>query len=277
MKSKAWMFVALLVLCGAAVFGLARRGSNPAVAPDRRIRISAAISLRTVLEEARPILARAADMPVEFNFASSGALAAQIVRGAPVDVFISADRANIETLASQRLVAPDGAAVLATNELVLVVPVGSGKVKSLADLRRPEVRRIAVGDPASVPAGRYAQQTLEHAGLWSNLSARGQLVMGENVAQVLAYVTAGEVDAGFVYRSDILSSMTKVGLVLQVPAQSHTPIEYITAILTEAPQARAAAAVQQALLSPPVQSILTLHGFGPVPSASPPITKQASP
>jgi molybdate transport system substrate-binding protein len=277
MKSKAWIIVAVLLLCGIIVSSVAWNRAYPATAPDERFHISAAISLRTVLEEARPILAKAAGMPVEFNFASSGALAAQIVRGAPVDIFISADHFSVDTLAAKRLVTPDGAAVLATNELVLVVPAGSQNMRSLDDLRRPEVHRIAIGDPDSVPAGRYARQTLEHAGLWSALATRGQLVMGENVAQVLAYVTAGEVDAGFVYRSDVPASMTKARVVLQVPAQAHAPIEYISAVLTEAPQPHAAAAVQKALLSSPVQSILAAHGFGPVTNASSPTTNQEAP
>jgi molybdate transport system substrate-binding protein len=277
MPSKAWIFAALAVLGAAVSLGLAWRSYPPATPPASPLRISAAVSLRAVLEEARPILARAAGVPVEYNFASSGALAAQIMRGAPVDLFISADRADVETLAARGLVAPDGAAVVATNQLVLVVPLGAPTVKSLADLGRPQVHRIAVGDPASVPAGRYARETLERAGLWRELSAQGTLVMGENVAQVLGYVTAGEVDAGFVYRSDAQSAKSKVGIVLHVPASSHAPIEYVSAILKEAPRALTARAVQEALLGAPVQSILAAHGFGPVADGASPTTNPTPP
>ncbi len=267
MTARTWFFASLTAIAAVCIFGLVRKSSTQA-APDICVRIAAAVSLKAPLEEARPLLAQAAGMPVEFNFASSGALTTQIIRGAPIDLFISADRANVETLSAQGLVAPIGIAVIATNELVLIVPVSSKGIRSLAELRGPQVRRITLGDPKSVPAGRYAKESLEYAGLWEGLSVQHKWVMGESVAQVLAYVAQGEVDAGFVYRTDIQAN-TKVVLAFPLAAQSHTPIEYTSAVLAEASQPTAASAVRRALLGEPVQKILAAHGFGPPTSGIP--------
>jgi molybdate transport system substrate-binding protein len=279
---KTNLLLAIVITAGAALMGGCGKKDTPApgaVAADAQVRISAAISLKTALEEVRPMLAKAAGMPVQFNFGSSGGLSAQIMRGAPVDVFISADPADVEALAARKLVAPapGSSAVLATNQLVLVTPAGVDRIKSLADLGRSDIRKVAVGEPTTVPAGRYARQTLEHEGLWQRLSAGGKLVMGENVAQVMAYVAAGEVDAGLVYRSDVHASGMKARLVLEVPAADHAPIQYVTAVLDEAPQPQAAAAVQRALLTDAMQDILVGHGFGRVPAGMRPVVSPSQP
>jgi molybdate transport system substrate-binding protein len=251
----------LAALCGVALLAFPWKSCTPA-ASNNRVRISAAVSLKPALEEARPLLSRAAGMPVEFNFASSGALAAQIIRGAPVDLFLSADRESVDSLAARNLVAPSGIVIIATNDLVVAVPSHVKGIESLADLGGPSMYRLAIGDPKTVPAGRYAKQALQGAGLWEQLSSGDRLVMGENVAQVLTYLSQDEVDAGVVYRSDIQFS-SKVAFAFQLPASSHSPIEYASAVLAEAPQGAAATAIQKALLEVPIQKIFIAHGFGP--------------
>lgn len=160
---------------------------------------------------------------VTFNFAASGPLLAQIRQGAPVDVFASADQETMDRAASGALLAEGTRADFARNALVLVVPANATRTPAaLADLAGDGYARIATGTPSSVPAGRYAAQAVRQAGLTDALAPRW--IYGENVRQVLNYVARGEVDAGFVYRTDALVERAKVRIALAVPTA--TPVSY---------------------------------------------------
>ncbi|MFP5406150.1 MAG: molybdate ABC transporter substrate-binding protein, partial [Gammaproteobacteria bacterium] len=175
----------------------------PARAGD--LTVSAASSLSDAFKEiATAFETRHPGTKVRLNIASSGTPLQQIARGAPVDVFASADVATLDAAASQGLIVSAQRRNFAGNDLVLIVPTGPGvspaPVTHLADLASPAVRRIAIGNPASVPVGRYARAALESAGLWSQVEPR--LINARNARQVLDYVARGEVDAGFVYATD---------------------------------------------------------------------------
>jgi len=196
----------------------------PLMAGAQQITVSAAASLTdafreigTRFEAARP------GVTVRFNFASSGVLIQQIVQGAPVDVFVSADQETMARGVEQKLLDASTRRDFASNTLVMIAPVqGAPALSALADLARPEVRRIAVGKLATVPVGRYTQQSLAQAGLWNTLEAK--IVFADNVRQVLDYVARGEVEAGFVYRTDAEIMKDKVRVVLT--ASGHSPIRY---------------------------------------------------
>jgi len=131
------------------------------------------------------------------NFAASGALLQQLAKGAPVDVLASADQETLDQAAKQGLIQPASRRDFVRNTLVLVVPAGSKLApKSLAELAQPAYGKVAIGNPASVPVGRYTQDALEAARLWPALSAKAVNTL--NVRQSLDYVARGEVDAGFV-------------------------------------------------------------------------------
>jgi len=246
------------VLCGIVLAALAALSGR---AGAEELTISAAISLQKPLESVRPALEKAAGLPVALNFGASGALAAQITRGAPVDLFISADGATMDRLDSQALLLTDSRANLASNSLVLIVPArGPGSITTFADLGTPACQRVAIGDPAVVPAGQYARQTLGFLGLYDGLHAGNKLVTAENVAQVLTYVARGEVDAGIVYATDARNS-DAVRRVAAAPAGSHDPIVYVMAIPKGAPHGAAARAARGALLAPDAQSVLASFGF----------------
>ena len=231
---------------------------------DHPVTIAAAISLRNTLEDARPLLSRAAGGDVQFTFGASGTLRVQIERGAPIDLFISADRANAQRLVAAHLA--DHPALVAGNRLVLVVPAHpTVALSGFADL--PRAHRIALGEPAAVPAGKYARQTLEHFKLYAPLNSANKLVFGENVAQVLTLVDRGEVDAGLVYSSDAKAAGDKVQVVATAPADAHEPIEYELAICTAAPHPAAAARVAAALQTPEFRALLARYGFAPPPEA----------
>ncbi len=223
--------------------------------------VSAAISLRDAFIEAgRQFEKRNRGTRIQFNFASSGTLATQIIRGAPVDVFASASGHHMDRVAKKGLVRSGHRHVLASNTLVLVQPRGHRRpMRSVGDLRG--AGKIAIGNPRTVPAGRYARALLRHHKLWSPL--RGRLIYGEHVRQVLDYVARGEVDAGLVYGTDYRQRRAKLTLVTTAAPGSHPPILYPVATIAQSRNPKLALRFVRFLRSPQGQRILSQHGFGP--------------
>lgn len=234
-------------------FGLARLS----VADE--LVVSAAASLTNAFQEiGKAYETKNPGTKVVFNFAASGALLQQITQGAPVDVFASADEETMDKAQQQNLIIKESRADFIGNKLVLVVPMDSAlKLNSVQDLTQPAVKGIAIGTPASVPVGRYTKSVLEAAGLWSALETR--LINAENVRQVLAYVARGEVEAGFVYGSDVGVKKDKVQVVLNVPTPK--PVIYpIARIGASKNQAQADAFIAW-VRSAAGQDVLLKHGF----------------
>ncbi len=227
-------------------------------AHGQTLTVSAAASLGDAMKAIAPLFeAQHPGATLRFNFAASGVLLQQLAQGAPVDVLATADEETLDRAAAQQLVDPATRRVLATNTLVLVAPTGSG-LTGLDALTGPGVKRIAIGKPASVPAGRYAQQALEARGQWAALQPK--LVPADNVRQVLDYVARGEVEAGFVYATDAASAAGKVRIVATVAG--HAPIRYPVAVASDAGQPGLARAFVQFLASPAAQALLRQQGFG---------------
>lgn len=224
------------------------------------ILVSAAASLSDVLAEVASAF-EAADpsIKVRLNVGSSGALARQIEHGAPVDLVILADATLLDRLVRSELIAPEDAYPLLRNELVLIRPESSTCLTRWDDLRLPCARRIALGNPAHVPAGAYGKSLLEQFHLWPDLTDR--LVFGEDVRQVMTLVAAGEADAGVVYNTDA-SASTRVVVVDRAPAGSHPPIIYPLAILRDAPHPKEARRFSEYLRSSASGEIFRGYGFG---------------
>jgi len=222
------------------------------------ITVSAAISLAGVLEKVQPALEAEAGEKISFTFGASGTLAGQIQQGAPVDLFISADRANVEKLVAAKVVEPAAVTVIAENALVLIQPKGAAPLGGFADLAK--VKRIAIGEPKVVPAGMYARETLVSLKLWEELEKAGKLVSCENVAQVVTLVDRGEVDAGLVYRTDALNAKN-VRLAAEAEASTHSKIEYVSAVVAAGTHKAAAEKLQRALASEKVVAVLRERGF----------------
>jgi molybdate transport system substrate-binding protein len=219
--------------------------------------VSAAISLTEALEEAATAYAAAGGTPVVFNFGGSNALARQIVNGAPVDVFISADAAQMDVVEKADLVAAGTRAPVVANRLVLVVDSGS-PVKAVSDLGAAEVRRIAIGDPAAVPAGVYARQYLERIGQWTRMQHK--VVPVANVRAALTAVQNGSADAAFVYATD-----TRIAPALRVVATITGPqaprIVYPGCVVKTTRQPAAAGRFLEFLGTPPALAIFEKRGF----------------
>lgn len=222
--------------------------------------VSAAASLTNAFRELAPAFeAQNPDIKVQLNFGASGALLQQIAKGAPADVFASADQETMDQAQSQSLVRSGERRNFVSNTLVVIVPSdGKNVPKAVAELGQAGYARIAIGLPASVPVGRYTQGVLQKANLWSAIEPK--MIGAQNVRQALDYVARGEVDAGFVYSTDAALMPDKVKVALTVPTE--TPILYPIAPLVQAPNAAAAQKFVAFVVSPPGQAVLAKYGFG---------------
>lgn len=222
--------------------------------------VSAAASLTQAFQEiAIQFEAKYPETKVRFNFAASGALLQQIINGAPVDVFACADTDTMDKAIAKSVVNAADSKIFTTNRLVLITPLHVAlNLKQLSDLKNPEVKRIAMGVPASVPAGHYALGSLEKAGLWGDVKEK--IIATQNVRQALDYVTRGEVDAGFVYASDAQLMTDKVKTAFQV--NTSTPIQYPIAKTVSSAQPDAANKFIAFVQSPSGQAVLKKFGFG---------------
>jgi len=231
----------------------------PLAAAAQQLTVSAAASLSDAFKEiGRRFEATKSGVTVRCNFAASGVLIQQIAQGAPVDVFASADQETMNRGVEQKLIEPDTRRDFAANVVVLVAPAQGGPaLKTLADLGRPDVKRIAIGKTETVPVGRYTKQLLEAANLWAPLQPK--LVQADSVRQALDYVARGEVEAGFVYRTDAAIMADKVQVAL-APG-GHTPVTYPVAVVSESRQKALAKEFAEYLRSPAAQEVLARFGF----------------
>lgn len=193
--------------------------------------VHAAASLTDALKELAPIYEKASGDKLFFNFNASSALARQIQEGAPGDVFFSADEAKMDALDKAGFIAAGTREDLLGNALAIVVPSDSAlAIASAADLARPEIKKIAIGEPSTVPAGIYAKAYLTRLGLWDQLLPK--MTPTENVRAALAAVESGNVEAGVVYKTDALISK-KVKIATEAPAAEGPKIVYPAAALKE--------------------------------------------
>jgi len=225
---------------------------------QQQLTISAAASLGEAFREiGKGFEAAHLGVSLRFNFAASGVLVQQLGQGAPVDVLACADQDSMDRAQSQQLIAPATRRDFTANSLVLIAATDAPALKSLVDLQQPGVQRIAIGKPASVPAGRYATQALQAAKLWEPLSPK--LVQADSVRQALDYVARGEAQAGFVYRSDALLMPDKARIVLTV--EGHDPVRYPAAVVRDSKQQALAGEFVAHLQSAEAQKILQAKGF----------------
>ena len=160
------------------------------------------------------------------NFAASDVLLKQIEQGAPADVFASADEITMDRAAQSERHRPSTRKDFAANTLVLIVGVGATCRHGSQDIAGGDYTHIAIGNPDSVPAGRYAKEALTSAKLWDKLQP--QIVPTQNVRQALDYVARGEAQAGFVYATDAETQKEKVHVAMTVPTS--TPVRYPIAV-----------------------------------------------
>jgi molybdate transport system substrate-binding protein len=237
-------------------------------AQAQEVTLSAAISMKDVVEElGRGFMAARPGVTLRYNLGSSGELQKQIEAGAPVDLFISAAQRQMDELEKKGLIAASTRRVFARNVLTVIKAADSrldlGKPADLLDAR---VTKIVVGNPRTVPAGQYAEESLRALGLWDRLQPK--LVFSENVRQALDYVARGEVDAGFVYTTDAVTRGTRVKEAFRAPEDTYRPVLYPAAVVAAARNATLAEAYLDLLLSREGQAVLRRHGFLPPPAGA---------
>lgn len=227
--------------------------------------VFSAASLTDVL----PILARdytrTHGEEIRFSFGASSAIARQIEAGASADVFISADVEWMDYLAQRDLLRAGTRRVIAGNRLVLIGARRHGPVTLDRHLDFAALLgdgRLALGDPAHVPAGRYAQMALESLGLWDSIASR--LAPAESVRVALMYVVRGEAPLGIVYATDA-RGVPEVRVLAEFPADVTPAIHYPAAVLRQA-KAPSAASFVRYLADPAARAIWAAHGFTPAPS-----------
>jgi molybdate transport system substrate-binding protein len=249
-----------LALCAVALSPSHSRAEPPAVL------VFAAASLKNALDDA---VAAYPAAKVTVSYAASGPLARQIEAGAPAGLFISADEEWMDELAAEALIEADSRVDLLGNKLVLIAPAASQirlKLEKGADLARAlGDSRLAIGDPPSVPAGKYAKEALEKLGLWG--SVEPHLARAESVRAALALVDRGEAPLGIVYQTDAAADKG-VRVVDTFPADSHKPITYPAAALKGADAA--ATAFLAWLKTPAAAPFFEKQGFSVPPPAGPP-------
>jgi molybdate transport system substrate-binding protein len=194
---------------------------------------------------------------VVLNFAASDVLLKQIEQGAPADVFASADEVTMDHAAQSKLVDSTTRKDFAGNTLVLIVGGTAKPPSALSDLTATDYSHIAIGNPDSVPAGRYAKEALTAAKLWDKLQP--QIVPTQNVRQALDYVARGEAQAGFVYATDAQTQKDKVHVAMTVPTS--TPVRYPIAVTSKSQHADLAKGFVDYVESAEGQAVLARYGF----------------
>lgn len=232
-----------------------------ATSADDGIVVSAAISLTDALTEVDNAHRAAGGGPVRFNFAASNVLARQIVNGAPVDIFISADLVQMDYVEHAGAIDRTTRDYLLTNRLAIVTPKGrAAPIVNPKALLDRHVRRIAIGDPAAVPAGTYAKSYLRQAGLWEALQPK--LLPLANVRAALAAAESGSVDAAIVYESDAAAS-SRVHLAYVFSRAEGPPILYPAAITVRTKDRGAAERFMAFLRGPEARAIFARFKFQP--------------
>ena len=223
------------------------------------ITVFAAASLSDALREIAAAYEKITGDTVRLNLGASSLLARQIREGAPADLFFSADEAKMDDLARAGLIDPTTRRSLLSNLLVIVVAADSDlKLAAARDLATAAVRRLALAEPATVPAGIYAREYLQKQDLWE--AVVGKIVPTENVRAVLAVVESGNVDAGIVYKTDALSSK-KVRITYEVPRDEGPRISYPLAVIKGSGNPPGASRFLVWLTSPAGKSVFAKYGF----------------
>jgi molybdate transport system substrate-binding protein len=255
------LFVAIGLIACTQILPTPPKTSKQASSQPSTLLIAAAASLEKALEEITPLYEQTGtDRQANYNFGASGALQQQIEQGAPVDIFISAGIKQMDALQQKNLLVTGTRQNLLTNRLVLITPkTTSNKLADFSQLVQPQIKRISLGEPRSVPAGQYATEVLENLSVLEQVKAK--FVLGSSVKSVLASVESGDAEAGIVYLTDAKSS-DKVKIAAIADEQIHSPIIYPIAILKSNKTIAAAKQYLEFLQSNPAKIVFEKYSFG---------------
>jgi molybdate transport system substrate-binding protein len=253
--------VRLAILQSSAAALLLAISCLPAQAQFRDVLVFAAASVKNALDEANALFLFENGSGVKVSYGASSALAKQIENGAPADVFISADNDWMDYLAARKLIKPDTREKFLGNKLVLITGANSNVALTIGQ-NFPLAQalgngRLAMADPAAVPAGKYGKAALEKLGVWASIA--NKVAPAQDVRAALTLVSRGEAPLGIVYQSDAAADKN-VKVVATFPESSHPPIVYPIAILASSING-VAPVYTQYLLSPKAEPFFEKQGF----------------
>jgi len=258
MKKRISLALALIMIMAVAFTGCG--DTNPADdgAAGVEIQVSAAASLTDALNEIISEYAKGSNDTITPNYAGSGTLVQQIQEGAPCDLFISASKGNMDQLQEAGLIDETSRVDLLGNTLSLIASAETADFVTIETLVSPEITTISAGEPETVPAGKYATQVFEFYGITDAI--KDKIVYGKDVRAVLDYVDSGNADCGFVYKTDAM--LLTSGVIIQdMPADSHDPIVYPSAIIADTENADAAATFFDFLKTDYAKGVFESYGF----------------
>jgi molybdate transport system substrate-binding protein len=254
LNGSALIMSAYFVLAFLLFFQAAEASSN-------EITVSAAGSLTNSFREiVAAFETKKENVKIHLNLGSSGDLMRQIEGGAPVDVFASAAAREMDELERKKLIITGTRYNFAENSIVLIKQTSSKiTFKTFSDLKNTDIKKIAIGNPASVPAGMYAEQTLKNLKILDNI--KDKMIYGEHVRQVLDYVARGEVDAGIVFSTDASVRAKEVTFVMAAPEGSYKKALYPIAVIRDTKNEALAKLFVDFVLSTEGKRILEKYGF----------------
>lgn len=253
MKRKVIVYILLLTVI--LVSGCSKTENSEKTV---ELTVAAAASLQDAAKEIQELYAdKHPDVEITYNFASSGTLQKQIEEGAPVDLFISAGKKQMDALAEKDLIVTESRRDLLGNKLVLIADRDVA-LEDFDGLTSPSIKKISIGTPETVPAGKYAQETLTSMQLYDRLLPK--IVFAKDVRAVLNYVETGNVEAGIVYMSDTYK-VDDIVVITAAPEESHSPIVYPMAIVKASKNQTAAQAFCEFLSSSEAADVFNKYGF----------------
>ncbi|MBM7865574.1 molybdate ABC transporter substrate-binding protein [Heliobacterium gestii] len=220
--------------------------------------VSAAASLKDALTEIKDLYGKEKpNATISYNFGASGSLQQQIEQGAPADIFISAAPKQMDDLQAKNLIDTTTRKDLLENKVVLISAKDSA-ITGFSDLAGDKVKKLALGEPQSVPAGKYAQEVLTKLNLAEGVKEK--TVLAKDVRQVLTYVETANAEAGIVYETDAKVS-DKVKIVTRAPEGSHSPVLYPGAVIKDSKNAKEAGEFLKYLQGPAAKAVFEKYGF----------------
>jgi molybdate transport system substrate-binding protein len=242
-----------------ACLAIALVGCAATILDAATINVFAAASLTETLKEIAADYEKQTGDKVVFNFGASSFLARQIEEGAPADIFFSADEAKMDGLEKKGLIAKSTRKSRLSNSLVIVIASEKGAaIRTPKDLATDRVKRLALAEPRTVPAGIYAKEYLQNQNLWPSVEAK--VVPTENVRAALAAVEAGNAEAGIVYKTDATISK-KVKVAYEVPPKDNPAISYPMALMKDSKDLNAAKRFLKHLDSEEAGRVFEKSGF----------------
>ena len=230
---------------------------------DRDLLVFAATSLRDPLTEISERYENESGVNVDLSFGASQALAQQIASGAPADVFISAGEGPAIFLEKRGFASNAKSERLLGNEIIVATLRGGGEIASVESLASDSIKRIALANPSVAPAGAYAEEALRTVGIWD--SVQDKLLLGKDVRAAMAYVEAGNADAGIVYRTDALSS-DRLKIALVIEGDLHSPIAYPAVAVNDFSNRSEALNYLEYLYTEEAMSVFRRYGFSDPPA-----------